>query len=72
MKKLPLFLSRETLLTIYKSFDRPTLDYADIIDGKPFNESFKTKTEMIQYQAAMLLLGTLKAHHVIVFIKKLA
>ena len=37
MKKLFLFLSQKTLLTIYKSFVRPNLDYADIIYDKPFN-----------------------------------
>ena len=37
MKKLSLFLSRKTLLAIYKSFVRPNLDYADIIYDKPFN-----------------------------------
>ena len=46
-KKLSLFLSRKTLLTIYISFVRINLDYADIIYDKPFNKSFKTKIEMI-------------------------
>ena len=72
MKKLSLFLSWKTLLTIYKSFVKPNLDNADIIYDKPFNESFKTKTEMIQYGKLLLLLSGLKVHHVIVFIKKLA
>ena len=47
MKKLPLFLSWKTLLTIYKSFVRPNVDYTDIIYDKPFNESCKTKIEMV-------------------------
>ena len=51
MKKLSLFLSRKTLLTIYKSFVRPNLDYADIVYDKHFNKSFKTKIKMIQYRA---------------------
>ena len=72
MKKLSLFLLRKNLLTIYKSFVRPNLDYADIIYDKLLNESFKTKIEMIQYRQLLLLLGRLKVHHVIVFIKKLA
>ena len=55
MKKLSLFLSRKTLLTIYKFFLRLNVDYADIIYDKPFNESFKTKTEMIQYRAALVI-----------------
>ena len=48
MKKLNLFLSRETLLTIYKSFVRPNLDYSNKIYDKHFSES-KTKIEMIKY-----------------------
>ena len=53
MKELSLTLSRETLFTIYKSFVRPNLDYADIIYNKPFNESFKNKLETVQYCAAL-------------------
>ena len=37
MKKLFLTLSRESLLTIYKSFVRPNLDYANKIYDKPLN-----------------------------------
>ena len=60
MKKLSLFLSRKTLLTIYKSFVRPNLDYADIIYNKPYNESFKTKIEMSQYRTALVITGAIK------------
>ena len=60
MKKLSLFLSRKTLLTIYKSFVRPNLDYADIIYDKPFNESFEAKIEKIQYRAAPVITGVIK------------
>ena len=72
MKKLSLFLSRKTLLTIYKSFVKPDSDYTDIIYDKTFNEPFKTKIEMIQYRAAFFLLWRLKVHHMIVFFKELA
>ena len=47
MKRLSLILVRKSLLTIYKSFVRPNLDYADIIYDKPFNESLKRKIEMV-------------------------
>ena len=57
IKRLSLILSRKGLLTIYKSFARPNLDYADIIYDKPFNESFKRKIEMIQYKAALVITG---------------
>ena len=60
MKKLSLFLSRKTLLTIYKSFVRPNLDYAAINYDKPFSKSFKTKIEMIQYRAALFITGAIK------------
>ena len=60
MKKLSPFQSRKTLLTIYKPFVRSNIDYADIIHDKPFNESFKTKIEMIQYGAALVISGAIK------------
>ena len=60
MKKLSLTLSRNSLLTIYKTFVRPILDYADIIYDKPLTESFKDKLEMVQYNAALVITGTVK------------
>ena len=60
MKKLSLFLSRKTLLTIYKSFARSNLDYVSIVYDKPFSESSKTKIEVIQYRAALVITGEIK------------
>ena len=60
MKKFSLFLSRKILLTFYKSFVRPNLDYADISHDKPFNKSFKTKIKMVQYLAALAITGAIK------------
>ena len=60
IKKLSLILSRKNLLTIYKSFVRPNLDYADIIYDKPLNESLKRKIEMVQYNAALIITGAFK------------
>ena len=60
MKKLSLNLSRNSLLTICKAFDRPILDYADIIYDKPLTESFKDKLEMVQYNAALVITGVFK------------
>ena len=54
MNKLSLILSRKSLLTIYKSFVRPNLDYADIIYDKPLNESLKREIEMVQYNADLI------------------
>ena len=53
MKKLSLTLSRNSLLTIYKTFVRPILGYAD--NDKPLTESFKDKLEMAQYNAALVI-----------------
>ena len=55
MKNISLSLSRKTFLTIYKSFVRPNLNYADIIYDKPFNESFKNKLETVQYRTALVI-----------------
>ena len=53
-------LPRSALLTIYKSFARPSLDYDDIIYDKAYNESFKSKLESIQYNAALAIIGAIK------------
>ena len=67
MKKLSLTLSRNSLLTIYKTFVRPILDYADIIYDKPLTESFKDKLEWSNIIQHLLLLVRLKEHRVTVF-----
>ena len=46
MKKLSTSVSRQSLLTIYKSFVRPILDYGDIIYSKPHKGSFIEKNGM--------------------------
>ena len=40
IRKLAHLLPRESLLTIYKSFVRPHIDYGDIIYDQPNNEHF--------------------------------
>ena len=60
MKRLLSVISRKNLLTIYKSFVRPHLDYADIIYDNPFNDSFKEKIERVQYNASLVTTGTIK------------
>ena len=59
MKQISQILSRKCLLTIYKSFLRPNLDYRDIIYDKPLNESFKKKIQMLQYNAAPIVNGAI-------------
>ena len=60
MKKLSLALSRNGLLTVYKTFVRTILDYANIIYDKPLTEFFKGKLEMVQYNAALVITGAFK------------
>ena len=61
MKKLSLTLSSNSSLTIYKTFGRPILDYADIIHDKPLTECFKEKLEVVQYNAALVITGAFKS-----------
>ena len=60
MKKLSLILSRNSLLTIYKTFVWPILNYADIIYDKPLTESFKDRLVTVQYNAALVITGVIK------------
>ena len=47
--KLQNSLPRSALLTIYKGFVRPHLDYGNIIYDQTFNGTFHQKLELIQY-----------------------
>ena len=45
IRKLAHVLPRQSLITIYKSFIQPHLDYGDMIYDQPNNESFCNFTE---------------------------
>ena len=60
IKKLNSILSRSSLLTIYKSFVRPHLDYGDVIYDQPNNQSFANKIESVQYDAALAITGGIR------------
>ena len=51
--------TRQSLLTIYKSFIRPHLDYGDVVYDQPHNETFCSKLESGQYNAALAITGTI-------------
>ena len=53
LRKFQHILPRHALITIYKSFIRPYLDYGDILYDKAFNVSFHQKIESIQYSACL-------------------
>ena len=60
LRKLQNTLPRPSLLTIYKSFIRPHLDYGDIIYDQVYNASFQQKAESIQYNAAIAITGAIR------------
>ena len=60
IKKLSKVLPWHSLVTIYKSFVRPHLDYGDIIYEQPNNESLNQKIERIQYNAALEITGAIR------------
>ena len=59
LRKLQNIIPRNSLLTIYKSFICPHLDYGNIIYHQPNNGSFCLKIESIQYQAALAIKGAI-------------
>ena len=60
LRKLQSMLSREALLTIYKSFICPHFDYGDVIYDKTYNDSFHSKLEPYQYKAILVMTGAIK------------
>ena len=60
LRKFQLILPRHSLITIYKTFIRPHLDYGDVIYDRAFNESFHQRLESIQYNAAIAITGTIR------------
>ena len=60
LRKLQYVLPREPLLTIYKSFVRPHLDYGDVVYDQNYNNSLHQKLESIQYNAALAITGVIR------------
>ena len=48
------------MVTIYKSFIRSILEYADVIYDQPSNNSFSDKIESVQYNAALAITGAIR------------
>ena len=49
-----------SLLTIYKSFVRPHLDYDDVIYDQPNNSRLSYKIETVLYNAALTITGAIR------------
>ena len=60
LRKLQHILPRHALITIFKSFICPYLDYRDILYDKVFNASFHQKIESIQYNACLAIIGAMR------------
>ena len=62
IKKLSNVLPRKSLITIYKSFVRPHLDYGDLIYDQPNNESFCQQIKVFNIMLPLQSLVLLKEH----------
>ena len=60
LKKLSNLLPRQALVTIYKAFIRPHLDYGDVLYDQAFNNSFLAEMESIQYIACLAITGAIR------------
>ena len=60
IRRLSVHLPRNALLTIYKSFVRPNLEYGDILYDKPDNQNFQSKLEKVQYRACLAITNAIQ------------
>ena len=60
LRKFQQVLPRSPLITIYKAFIRPPLDYGDVVFDQSFNNSFHQRLEYIQYNAALAITGAIR------------
>ena len=60
INKLAKVLPRESLITIYKSFVTPHIDYGDIIYDQPNHDSSCNMIKRVQYNAALAVTGAIK------------
>ena len=61
MRKLNLLLPRSSLLTVYKCFIRPHLDYGDVNYDQPSLSFLTNKIESVQYNAALAITDAIRA-----------
>ena len=60
IKKLTYNLPRKSLVTIFKAFLKPLIDYSDIIYDQPQNESFCEKIESVQRKATLTITSAIQ------------
>ena len=57
LRRFQPILPRPSILTIYKTFIRSQLGYADVIYDQAYNSSFHEKLESLQYNACLAITG---------------
>ena len=57
LQKFQQVLPKPSLITIYKAFIRPYLDYGDVIFDQTFSNFFHKRLESIKYKAALVITG---------------
>ena len=60
LRKLYHYIPRDSLVTIFKTFIRPHLDYTDVIFSKPSNATFSNRIESTQFNAALAITRTIR------------
>ena len=60
IKKLRDTFPRKSLLTTYKAFLRPHIDYGDVIYDQLSNEPFCEKLESVYYKAPLAITGAIQ------------
>ena len=60
LRKLQNTIPRQALVTIYKAFVRPHLDYGHILYDQAHNASFHQKLEKMQYNACIAITGAIR------------
>ena len=59
LRKLYNILPKSAVLTVYKVFVRPHIDYSNIIYDQAYNANFHQKLELVQYNACLALTGAM-------------
>ena len=62
LRKLQIFLLRSVLITIYKAFIRPHLDYFDILYDQAYNICCYQMLESIECNTCLAITGANKVH----------
>ena len=57
LRKIHNLLPRSALITLYKVFVRPYLNYGNILYDQAYNMSFYNKLESVQYKSCWTITG---------------